>query len=487
MLLPRSPIGRSTALALSVICLLAAPSFAQFGGGGGGGGGGFGGGGGAGGGTSVGSGVIVDVDGVLRTSLVNDPTGELTRRRAHEAMLNLEGDLAKPSTLRKVSLTRLEKAVAGKLAASSGPDNAMKHLAGLTRIDYVFCYPKSGDIVLAGPAEPWGEAPDGRMRGLNSGRPVIELQDLAVALRAFPSSRTGGNETIYCSIDPTAEGLARMQQFLGRFGRQATPGDTQFIVKQLQDSLGPQVITIGGIPANSHFAQVIVEADYRMKLIGIGLEQPPVNLVSFVERAHPAAVARNAMQRWYFVPDYQCVRASEDGLACELVGEGVKLVGEDELVGSDGSRRAVNVTRRAIGSSSRASRLFVEGFTKMYPKLAERSPVWAQLRNCIDLAVAAALIQHNDFYGQTGWDGGVLVNEADYKVETFNAPKQVASAVNSIWKGSMLMTPIGGGVQIDAAKALDPSNVLADSEGAVNAKRESLGIDSAPADRWWWD
>ncbi|QDU90607.1 hypothetical protein Pla175_40160 [Pirellulimonas nuda] len=491
----RSPNWSVRCLTLLLVTALATTCSAQFGGGGGlgggggggglgGGGGGLGGGGGGlggGGGTGAtggGSGVIVDVDGVLRRVVVNDPTGQLARQRVQQALSRLEGDLAKPSAMRKVSLTRLEKAVAAKIDAASGPDNAMKHLAGLTRIDYVFCYPETGDIVIAGPAEPWGESPDGRMRGVETGRPVIELQDLAVALRAFPAEGRGNNPTIYCSIDPTPEGLARMQGFLRQFGRQAVPGDTQFIVHQLQESLGPQVISIGGVSPRTHFAQVIVEADYRMKLIGIGLEQPPVRMVSYVEKANPAAVARNAMQRWYFVPDYECVRASGDGLACELVGEGVKLIGEDELVQQDG-------TRRAVGSSNRASQTFVDGFTKLYPKLAERAPIWAQLRNCIDLAVTAALIQKNDYYAKTGWNGGVLAEESAYKVETYNAPQQVASAVNSIWKGRTLMTPIGGGVQIDAAQALNKENLLSDEDGAVYAKRETLG--APPAEGWWWD
>ena len=59
----------------------------------------------------------------------------------------------------------------------------------------------------------------------------------------------------------------------------------------------------------------MVEADYRMKLIGIGLEKPPVKLVSYVDRAKPSDVSRNAMQRWFFVPDYKCVRESDDKLA----------------------------------------------------------------------------------------------------------------------------------------------------------------------------
>ena len=42
---------------------------------------------------------------------------------------------------------------------------------------------------------------------------------------------------------------------------------------------------------------MLVEADYRMKLIGIGLEKLPVRLQSYVERANPSAVAANAMER----------------------------------------------------------------------------------------------------------------------------------------------------------------------------------------------
>ena len=49
------------------------------------------------------------------------------------------------------------------------------------------------------------------------------------------------------------------------------------------------------------------------------------------------------------MPDYQCVRVSEDKLAMELVGDGVKLVGEDELVSASGERR-----RRPAGGTGPA-------------------------------------------------------------------------------------------------------------------------------------
>ena len=149
----------------------------------------------------------------------------------------------------------------------------------------------------------------------------------------------------------------------------------------------------------------MVEADYRMKLIGIGIETPPVKMATYVGRASASEVSRNAMQRWFFTPNYDCVRVTEDMLAMELVGEGVKLIGEDELVQADGSRAA------SAGGNS-ASKAFCESFTALYPQIAARNPVYAQLRNLIDLAVAAAFIQKQDYYGQAGWKAEVLLDEA---------------------------------------------------------------------------
>jgi hypothetical protein len=436
-------------------------------------------------GTAGPSGVAVDADGVLRRVAAADPTGELARQRIQEALVRLDRDIARRSPLRKVSLTRLDRIIKQRRQDGRGVDDAMRHLAGITRLQYVFCYPDSGDIVIAGPAEAWAEAPSGRILGIESGRPVLELQDLIVALRIFPPGADNKKPFIYCSIDPTEEGLSRMHQFLhqlgGRIGNPAyNPGQEQFIAGGLRERLGLQIITVGGVSPKTHFAQVLVEADYNMKLIGIGLEQPPVRLTSYVERANPHQVASNALQRWFFVPDYQCVRVSDDSLAMELVGEGVRLVGENEVVAKNGRRSTA-------ARGNRASDAFVKAFTKVYPKLAERSPIYAQLRNCIDLAVAAAFIQHQDYYGLVRWSPDVFLSEAKYAVETLNPPQQVESAVNSLWKGNTLVTPIGGGVEMRPTEAIDPTNLLEDDDSKVQEARAKTDLSTLAPDQWWWD
>ncbi|MGW8255967.1 MAG: DUF1598 domain-containing protein, partial [Thermoguttaceae bacterium] len=350
---------------------------------------------------------------------------------------------------------------------------------GLQRIHYVFYFPETKDIVIAGPAEGWFTDLSGRVRGMTTGQPVLQLQDLVVALRSY-SPQGKSVQLIGCSIDPTPEGLSAMQQFLRSVGSFATPNQTSTIATGLRTSLGMHNISVNGVSPQTRFAQVMVEADYRMKLIGIGLEKPPIRLISYVDRASPGEVSRSALQRWFFTPDYQCVRVSNDKLAMELVGNGVKLVGENELVSEGGQRQANS------GGFNKASQAFVTGFTRLYPQLARRSPVYAELRNLIDIAIAAAFIQQQDYYAKAGWEMPFFGDESKFAVQTYSIPKTVETVVNAVWKGRHLLTPVGGGVEIQPEKALESDKLLSDDKGKVDKLHQQIKVNLAN-DQWWWD
>ena len=189
----------------------------------------------------------------------------------------------------------------------------------------------------------------------------------------------------------------------------------QMVAEGMRQAKGLESVTVNGVSPKTHFAEVMVEADYRMKLIGIGMEKPPVKLVSFVDRANAAQLGSQGLARWYFTPDYPCVQTRIDGNAMELVGDGVKVVGEEELVGDNGQRSA---TRRG----NTASQAFTQAFTKVYPELAERSPVYAELRNMIDLSVVAAYIQQHDFYSKANWKMDTLGDENAVATEIQQRP-----------------------------------------------------------------
>ena len=171
---------------------------------------------------------------------------------------------------------------------------------------------------------------------------------------------------------------------------------------------------------------------------------------------------------------------SEDELAIELVGEGVRLISADEMVTAGGGR----IASRHV---DHASQMFVTTFTKKYPQLAARSPVYAELRNLIDMSIVAAFLQRQDYYGRAGWRMELFSDEQAFPVETYHAPQHVETAINAIWKGRRLLTPIGGGVHIQPLKALQGEAMAADDSGQLDAKRKAVLLESLEDGQWWWD
>ncbi|NND96546.1 MAG: DUF1598 domain-containing protein, partial [Pirellulaceae bacterium] len=383
------------------------------------------------------------------------------------------------SELRKVSLNRLEAVVDAHNKAGEPLSEEIRGLAGLTSVQYVFFYPDTNDIVIAGPAEGFVADPTERLVGIRSGRPVVLLEDLVTAMRAYAPGQKA-TSVISVSIDPTQEGLARMQQFLASVRGRVQPSDANRLARGLKDNLGLQTVSIKGIPESTHFARVLVEADYRMKLIGIGLERLPIRMQSYVDRANPHSVAANAMERWYFQPRYDGIAVSEDGLAMKIKERGVQLVGANERV-AGGGRRVAN------GRVNKASQAFCQDFTDKFTMIADRVRIYAELRQLVDVAIAAAYIQQQDFYTQADWNMPVLGDESQVSVQTYTAPQQVETAVNAIWRGNTLMTPLGGGVHMQPRLALNKENLTVDTSGENNQVKQSAGPSNLAEGQWWWD
>ncbi len=431
------------------------------------------------------AGVEIDAEGVLRARVFDDSSGELTRQRFEAARQSLAQDVRTPSTLRKVSLNRLEAEIARRVSAGEGLDDAIRNLAGLTQITNVFFYPESGDVVIAGPAEGFYLDASGRMVGMTSGRAIMQLEDMIVALRAF-APESPSKQLIGCSIDPTKEGLERFQAAVADIRAKTSSnqvsvrGNELAIMDALRTSLGKQVVTVQGVSPKTHFAQVLVEADYRMKLIGIGLETPPVELPVWADKVKPRSVNQNALIRWYFTPDYQRISVNNDETAMQLVGDGVKLVTEGERVASDGSRSSTKGADRAASNYSRV-------FTEKYAEIAARVPVYGQLRNLMDLSIVAAFIKEMDYYGKSGWNAEWFNSEDRLPAEVYTAPVQVEPMVNGLWKGGEFATPIGGGVSIQPRLALETGNMQFDEEGKIHALRDAIKLDHLVPGEWWWD
>lgn len=424
-------------------------------------------------------GVEIDADGVLKTRVV-DQTGALSKERLRNAKVNLNKDLQEVSELRKVSLVKLEREVAALKAAGKRIPAEMRYLAGLTRITHVFFFPEDNDIVIAGPAEGFFVNGQNRVVGMKSGEATLHLEDLIAALRAFgPDGKKAS--LISCSIDPTQEGLANFQRTVRQVKAQYQGlHQANDVAIAFRNAIGHQTITITGVSPKTRFAQVLTEADYRMKLYGIGVDRPPVRITSFIDVAKPTSVRKNSLQRWFFQPNYDCVKVNEDRTAMSLEGSGVKLVGEDESVNAAGNRERQ-------GKANKATRAFCNSFTRNYEALSRKATLFGELRNMIDMSIAAAFIQKMDMYQRAGWGMDTFGDEDQYSIEIYPEPKKVAPVINAVVKGGKLMTPIGGGVNIQPRVALNSDRVTTDTEGKINGVRDSITMDQLADSQWWWD
>lgn len=411
-------------------------------------------------------GVAIDADGVLRNPTVEDMRA--LRDAVAERLATVPQEMDQGLSERRISLRMLDQAIQQATHRDLGmlPDE-IKYLAGLQRIQYVLVYPEQQDIVLVGPGEGWQINERGHVVGKTTGRPVIQLEDLLVAFRATFT----GQEGISCSIDPTEEGTRAMQQFV-RSQRQFSPQ----AIEGIAQSLGPQQITVTGVPETSHFARVLVAADYRMKRIAMRLDPSPLQtLPSFLEMLAGSRVKlTNMMPRWWLACDYEPLARSEDGLAWELRGQGVQVKTEDSLVRADGS------LERREGQENPLAVQWAESMTRQYDQLSDKDAVFAQLRSLMDMAVVAALIRQEGLLERAQCSLPSLTgNNQDFTLQAWNPPKSVATQCSFVKRGRDYLITASGGVQIDAWKYAGQSQV-SQHMSSVLAKTEHQ------PNRWWW-
>ncbi len=371
--------------------------------------------------------------------------------------------------MRMVSLKRLEEAVrAAKQTTDENVPDDVRFLAGLTRIQYVFIYPEEQDIVLAGPGEGWKVSEEGNIVGATTGRPVLLLEDLLVAFRSVEHARQGG---ISCSIDPTAEGRQRLEALTANRGRAGAPP-----LAAMSKALGPQQITVTGVPADSHFARVLVSSDFHMKRIGMNLEPSSIKgLPSYIEMLkHDKSPLESATPRWWMACDYEPLGRSEDGLAYELRGRGVKCMAEDEVVDAQGR---VSGT----GSAGSSAQKWANLMTQHYAELSTKEASFGELRNLMDLCVVAALVAKEQLLEKANCQIPTIVSPGSpLSHVALNSPKSIETLCSSVKRGNSMIV-ISGGVQIGSWEVADK----VETRPAVAQVRQKAKPTGSAGQAWW--
>jgi hypothetical protein len=412
-------------------------------------------------------GVSISADGALAQPDLK-VTKELREQYLKE-LLPAAPQLNQHVELRKISLRAIEDAIAksGKNLSFQMPDE-IRFLAGIQRLQYIFVYPDRNDIVLAGPGEGWKIDERANIVGVTSGRPVLQLEDLLVALRSVENARQGG---ITVSIDPTPEGRRQFEQFM-RSQKTFTPE----VLEGIEKALGQQQVTITGVPGTSRFARMLTASDYKMKRIAMKLDESPIpGLPSFLDLVKKGgAKITNMMPRWWMACNYEPMAKGEDGLAWELRGPGVKVLTEDEVIGADGGVAGT-------GKTNPVAQKWANLMTEHYDELSAKEPIFGELRNLMDLCVIAALIEKEDLLAKARLSIPTLQGKQN-KLELvyWPQPKTVATQCSFLKRDREYIITASGGVEIASWQAASKSVV----NPAVGQLREKAASVSS---KLWWD
>ena len=420
---------------------------------------------------SVVGGVSIDASGVLLAE--KEVISDQLRRELRDGLRMADSNLNKQTKLRLISLRGLEAAIMKARKEGRPLSNDVSFMAGLQRIEFVVMSPETNDIIIGGPAEGWKVNDDGQVVGETSGTPVIRLEDFLVAMRSVDNARSG--QGISVSIDPTEQGVKALQQLYKNFARQNVSFGPN-LSPEVEKALGPQKISLSGVPEDSRFSRVLVAADYKMKRLSMGLEQAPIaGLPSFMEMA-AAKNVRNmkAAPRFWMECNYEPVAKSEDGSVWQIRGKGVKTLTQETHFAKDGTQKTTNKQNRFAAK-------WADLMTEKFEELSAAEPAFRELRNIMDLSVIAAILKQEDMTTKVGLEIPAILGSANVvNPPAYSVPKSVPTECSFVRLDRSWLVSASGGVQLNSW------GVAANNE-TVSGLASIGEAAKATNDQWWWN
>lgn len=287
-------------------------------------------------------------------------------------------------TIRAVSLVRLQQNLRDN-QQNSGYSKETEQLGGLKEITGLMVDDIHKDIIIFGITDTIS--------------PAMYTMDFVVALRNawMKYAELKGNTYYYsnpgCSIDPDQQVMRRLNLIGNKILSSTTVIQAKKVLQQWHRVCrNPQKVRVMGIPFNSHFAEVMVQADYDMKSIVNGTDSVGISgLLSLmkmkedqvlhkVKNENPVSVSMS-MNRFWFYPGKNKYEESEGLFLIKKCP--VHLLTENEYQSSGG-----NIDPLA--------ERFALALTTNYEQLAEKRSIYRELHNLFYLVSIAKILAYKN-------------------------------------------------------------------------------------------
>jgi hypothetical protein len=383
--------------------------------------------------------------------------------------------------MRAVSLRVLQSKLAPGAPEGGTPDE-LPFLCGLTVISGYVIDNDSNDMILFGRVDPQ--------------RPQLHVEDLAVALRNawFKYAKQQGHTIYYadpgCSIDPDPAVI----QELRNAAKTILQGEVEeSALKNWGDVCGhPQTVRTMGIPATTHFAKVMVDADYFMKRLVDGSEFLGLEgLTSLVDmtmtqakgeilQSGKTSIPIESMNRFWFYPGRN--QYAEDAGIVEIEKCPVVLLTELEHLAKD------KIT--GTGRVNPLAQSFTESFSTCYNQIAEKRPLYYELEGLFRTVALAKIAK----FKNTGIDLQCLLDQLPLMQTDVPITLPGLSNVKQFehrwdvpngYKVVQLCLPSCGGVDIGIN--VTASSFHRDQTGRLPRVRQALLSARSSSEALYWD
>jgi hypothetical protein len=393
------------------------------------------------------------------------------------------GATGDPSVLRVLSLRVLQERVQSCRSAPPCP-REVRELGGMTRlVGYVVDADRQDLLLLGTVAE---------------GAP-LQLDDLVTGLRSvFERYAEQRGNTRYlsapgCTIDPDSAVIRKLQRIgdtLLTPGQSSQAGEAQW----RKACEMPQQVRFFGVP-ESHFAHVMVTADYDLKRIVDGVTKVPVEgligvtglILNEVQQRIAAGepiTAGASMNRFWFTAGVPRFLEAEGIVTIERLP--VELKTEAEFVHANG-----DVSGRDEEDPTAAT--FARAFTERYPQVAVQVPIYAELENLYRFVGLLTAMKFRGAHAVAGVNLAVLLD--DYQVPRVAVAPRLPGRSNIArfshredqpggYMELKLLLPSCGGVEMDIRVSAETFDTLTPAWRRVGGR----AIGARPSARaLYWD
>lgn len=419
-------------------------------------------------------GIVRDVDVTVR-GRDRPHADDLDLLRGRSKLQTQNDDWRQASGMRCVSLRRLGHEYVRLRLLNQPVPAAMRNMAGLSRIEYVFFDDETSDVILAGLVG-GVEFRDGWHRDLKTGAtPLAFASWQGAAYAVFYQQPIG------CTIDPTNEGISRALEVSRQNLQRPLPPKTA--ADTLATALGLQRVETIGMPGDHPLAWMLVEADRHMKQLALGQHAMPPgvpNYLDMIQRHIASGPPSEHLLRLWFTAQGVTVRTDPQRQLFRLDGHPLQLVGEDQRPSINGQRRVAEVDPR--------SRDFIKHFNQAFRQIADLYPLYHALEALYGAAGVAELMRRELEPERMQSLLAPFAQPGSGLAPRLPVPKSVDSIAVShrvrAGKRQHQVTIASGGVSVDPRGVV--SSEIEIYPSLTTTQRPQ---DTAPAavNRWWWN